>query len=143
MSRLMLLMPLVLVAGCAAPRAVEPLLETGERVMVEEAERLEVDGGREARWLAQSRELLEEAYERDLLERGELEAEWVMQATRGYIAAREALLRHELDLERQRDRRRENLLEAAEAVARARELLARQGEIWPEKWDVRRLWRRE
>lgn len=132
-----------LAGGCAPPRAVEPLLAVGERAMIEEAEHIEADAARDEQWLVQSRDALEEAYERDLHERGELDTAWVMQATRGYIAAREALVRHESALARQREQRRANLLDAADAVARVQELLAQQRALWPEQWDVRRLWQRD
>ena len=142
MRRMMLVMAVVMMGGgCAAPDAVGPLLAAGERVMVEEAEHLESDAARDAQWLTQSREALEQGYVRDLEEREGLDAAWVMQATRVYVAAREELLRHELVLDRQRQQRRENLHDAAAAVSRARELLEQQRALWPEQWDVRRVWR--
>ena len=116
-------------AGCGSPPSVLPLLEVSERAIRAEAKRLESDGQREAQWIEQTRASLKRAYERDMAAQSELTAEWVDEATRAYVAAREELVRHQMRRARQRATRRDNLRAASEAVDRARAMLQQQDEL--------------
>ena len=109
--------------GCASPPSVIPLLAVTEQALLSEAERIDQDSERDAMWLEQARQALERAYEADLAEQASIDAQWVRSATAGYVLAREALVRHELDLKQQRHDRSENLHAAAQAARRAIELL--------------------
>ncbi|MFW6059387.1 MAG: hypothetical protein ACODAQ_04355 [Phycisphaeraceae bacterium] len=115
--------------GCSTPPSVLPLLEASERTLREEGDRLDADAQRDARWIAQTREALHDAYQQDLAQRDELDREWVQEATQAYVVAREELVRHEMHLREQRQRRRDNLRAAADATRRAAAILMRQDRL--------------
>lgn len=126
MGSVMLMCWGVLAVGCGAPPSVVPLLEVTQRAVRAEAEHLVADAERESHWLEQTRDALRRAYERDLDEQSDLNAAWVLDATRAYVTAREELVRHEMRRAQQRAQRRDNLLAAAEATQRAVAVLERQ-----------------
>lgn len=107
------------VAGCATPPSVAPLLRVTERAMLEESGRLAGDTERDRAFTRQSLGSLEDAYRRDLEQVGELTPQWVLEATAVYVAARDAVVRHEQELAREREIRADNLRAAAAAARRA------------------------
>lgn len=127
--------------GCASPPSVTPLLRLAEEAVRKEALRVEADAGRDADRLEGTRRSLRDAYDADLAERGELDAAWVREATDVYVAAREALVRHELALRDERRVRAENLRLAADATERAAELLERQDDLITTATRGAQVWR--
>lgn len=116
----------VLMGGCASPPSVTPLLRVSEAALLAEAARLNEDATRDAQWIEQARDALEQAYDADLAQTAELSPAWVREATQVYVAAREALVRHELALRQERAQRAQNLRAAAEATRRATAILQQQ-----------------
>lgn len=123
--------------GCASPAGVEGLLRTAEGVLAEERQAIEVDAERASQSMEERRAGLEAAFEADVEQREELDEAWVLRGVRAYVDAREALVRHEAELEATYAQRRRNLRLAAEAVERARELLAQQDGLLERVPDVR------
>ncbi len=132
----------LVLTGCASPPSVVPLLELTRRAVLEEAARLEGDARREGLYLAAARDSVAAAYQADLFEQadrmvagdseagiGGVDAEWVSEATHGYVLAREELLRREVEAGTERAIRAENLRAAAEAQTRAIELLQSQDRL--------------
>ncbi len=117
-----------MLGGCRTPASVGPLLDVVDRVLADEQRLLTEDGQRQNAWFDQQRQTLAAAFEADLVDR-ELTVDWVQTHTIAYVAAREALLAHELELHRQRETRRENLQLAARAQHRAKALLERHDEL--------------
>jgi len=116
--------------GCGSPPSVIPVLRVVERVLADEAQHIvEADALRDRHSLDQARRSLSDAYRADLAETETLSPHWVQQATDVYVAAREALLRQEFDLARQRGVRIENLRLAAEAQSRAIAILQQQDRL--------------
>jgi hypothetical protein len=100
-----------------------------EQTLRQEAERLEADVNRDAESLTQTQQALEDAFEADLIQTSELTPQWVRDATRAYVSARQALWQHQKQLEHEKAQRCDNLLAAAEATRRASQLLERQDEL--------------
>jgi triphosphoribosyl-dephospho-CoA synthetase len=123
-----LAMGVLLAGGCATPTSVDPLLAVVAKALTAEAGLLDDDAARQQAQLIQQRQTLDAAFEADMAGR-ELTPAWVATHTRAYIAAREALLAHHLQLEAQRQHRRENLVLAAAAQQRARAILAKHDEL--------------
>lgn len=117
-------------SGCAAP-SVAPLLRVAAEAMRQEQDRLTIDLDRDRLAMESRRAALRDGYAADLREKGDpvLDAEWVMEATDVYVAAREALVHHEWALAEERRRRRDNLDAAIEAQERALRLIERQDEL--------------
>ena len=112
-----------LLVGCASPPSVAPLLRVVDAELRREAQRLELDARRDAEAVDQARRSLADAYDGDLARREALTAEWVRDATDVYVAAREALVRHEMNLRAEREQRARNLHAAGEAQRRAIQLI--------------------
>jgi hypothetical protein len=119
----------LMLSGCTSPPAVIPLLEIVDRQLQAEAQLLGQDAERDAEAVRQMRLNLASGFEADLRQRESLSAEWVRSATDVYVAARDAVTRHELDLERQRRQRADNLRAASEAQRRAMLLLLQQDRL--------------
>jgi hypothetical protein len=134
---------LAAVGGCTSPPSVAPLLRVAEAAMVAEAERLAADVARDRAHVEQTRRSLSDAFDLDLEARGELSVAWVRDGVAVYVAAREALVRHEAALEAERRVRAENLDAAAYATRRAIELIERQDRLIVDatRMDVWRLLR--
>ena len=128
--------------GCGSPPSVVPLLELTRRTVLDEAGRLESDAEREARYLQEAKRQLARAYHADLTQRaapsgvgegesgvGHLDAEWVDEATRGYVLAHEEIVRAELAAKGERAARADNLRAAAEAQTRAIRLIQQQDRL--------------
>lgn len=133
MFQTLMLMMLALagaLGGCTSPPSVAPLLQASERALAMEAAHLVDDAEREAQWIAQSRRSLEQAYDADLAQVEELTPQWVREATRVYVLAREELTRHEAQLREQRRQRAENLHATADAIRRAGAMLQQQDRLW-------------
>lgn len=109
----------LLMVGCSAPPSVVPLLRVTERALAEESGRLAQDAQRDRVYTRQVLRSLEDAYRRDLEQVGELTPAWVLEATTVYVAARDALIRHEQSLAQERGNRADNLRAAAAATHRA------------------------
>lgn len=121
---------IVSIPGCGSPPSVVPVLQVVERTLIHEADALvSVEAARDRLYLEQSRRQLDEGYRRDLQDTDQLSPQWVESATTVYVAAREALLRQELELARQRQTRADNLRLAAQAQGRAVGLLQRQDNL--------------
>ncbi|MEO1235554.1 MAG: hypothetical protein AAFX76_02070 [Planctomycetota bacterium] len=109
-----------LMAGCGSPPSAVPLMRAVRQALADEAEAVETaDAARDRRHLDRLRADLREAYRADLDEAEALTPAWIDEATVVYVAAREALLRHELELENRRAIRAENLRLAARAQTQA------------------------
>ncbi len=119
----------VVLAGCGAPPSVVPLLTVTEQTLNAEAAHLETDGQREDQWIEQTRQALKQAYQQDLQARSKLSPDWITEATEAYVAAREELVRHQMQRQQQRAIRQENLRAAAEATQQAAALLQQQDEL--------------
>lgn len=129
--------------GCGSPPSVLPLLTAAEEAARAEAARFEADVEREAQWIEQARAALERAYERDLAAQEELSRAWIVEATRAYVAAREELVRHEMQRREQLAQRRENLHAVAAATQQAAAVLQEQDELMTRviggrAWDLLR-----
>ena len=112
--------------GCTSPPSVAPLLRVTQAALEAEASQLEADAHRDAQWIDQTRTALAQAYEADLAQTDELSVQWVRDATSVYVAAREALLQHEMNLKQQRMQRAANLRAANLATQRAQAMLEQQ-----------------
>ena len=125
------LLPLLLWGGgCGSPPSVVPVMQVVEATLQREAQSLsQVQAARDRLYLEQARRQLDEGYRRDLASTQALSPQWVESATSVYVAAREALLRQEIELARQRETRVENLQLAAQAQGRAVALLQRQDNL--------------
>lgn len=129
--------------GCASPPSVMPLLAVTQAALEAEALRLEADALRDAQWATQTKQTLARAFEDDLAERDALTAEWVSDATDVYVAAREAVVRHELAVQAERAQRADNLRAAAQATQRAQAMLQQQdalvtGLVGTDMWTLMR-----
>lgn len=119
----------LITGGCASPPSVTPLLRVTERALMRESARLDDDADRDAQYARQTLRSLEDAFDRDLEQADELTIDWVRDATSVYVAAREALLRHEHALARERQARSDNLQTAASATRRAIGLIEQQDKL--------------
>ena len=118
------------VGGCGSPPSVVPVMQVVEATLRSEAESLAaVQASRDRLYLEQARRQLDEGYRRDLSSTDALSPQWVESATAVYVAAREALLRQEIELARQRQTRVDNLELAAQAQGRALAILQRQDNL--------------
>jgi hypothetical protein len=116
----------VLLMGCSTPPSVAPLLRVTERALVAESGRLQEDAERDKTYTRQVLGSLDDAYRRDLEQAETLTPGWVLEATTVYVAARDAVIRHEQSLTRERDNRADNLRAAATATRRAILLIEQQ-----------------
>lgn len=119
----------VLLAGCSTPPSVAPLLRVTERALVEESGRLAEDAERDRVHTRQVLGSLDDAYRRDLEQAEALTPGWVLEATTVYVAARDAVIRHELTLAQERGNRADNLRAAATATRRAILLIEQQDSL--------------
>ncbi|MEM8737665.1 MAG: hypothetical protein AAGG38_04205 [Planctomycetota bacterium] len=127
--------------GCGSPPSVVPVLRSVGQTLMQEAERIEtVEGVRDGLYLDRVRADLREAYRADLASSTSLTVRWVDEATTVYVAAREALLRQELEQAASRATRAENLRLAARAQARAVAVLEQQDRLLMDTLGVD-LWR--
>lgn len=124
---------LLVLGGCSMP-SVLPLLRLSQEAIEAEAHHLAGERQRDAALLTERQLALSAAFDADLRQRPDLDAEWVRQAAGGYVAAREALLRHDEAVGRERAQRAANLRAAAEAQARAIALLELQDGLWQRPW---------
>ena len=132
------------IGGCGSPPSAVPLMQVAERTMQREAQRVRQGIERDKQQLDERQQALAAAYRRDLENRDKLTVEWVLDATQGYVAAREALVKQQLERARTREQRARNLEAAAAAQQRARALLQRQDKLLTEvaggkAWDLERL----
>ena len=116
----------VIAGGCTSPPSVSMLLRVTEKAMLDEAARLDDDATRNAAQATQSRQSLASAFDADLAQVQTLNAQWVKDAAEGYAAAREALVRNELQTQTEWSQRASNLRTAAQAQDRALQLLEQQ-----------------
>ena len=126
--------------GCTSPPSVVPLLDVVEQALRHEATLVHEEADREAQTVSQTRTALDHAFDADLQAQSSLDEAWVRDAVRVYAAAREAVVRHELDLRNARNQRADNLLAAADAQRRAIELLQQQDELIKRSLDLK-AWR--
>ena len=104
--------------GCSSPPSVVPLMRAAEQTLNEERRLVDEDRARRTALFERRRDALAAGYEADLAERETLDPAWVLEGTRAYTAAREALLRHEMELERRATIRKQNLELAGAALER-------------------------
>jgi len=126
---LLIVIDALLCVGCASPPSVAPLLRVSERALMREAGEQAIDAQRDAEHIRQAMRSLEQAYNQDLAQTQELTEQWVREATKAYVAAREALLRHEHALSQERRARVDNLQAAASATRRAIVLIEQQDKL--------------
>ena len=128
----------LIVGGCSSPPSVVPLLRVSQDTLMQEADRLHDDVTRDARAVEQTRQTLADAYAADLRTRGELDPSWVLEATIVYVAAREALAFHEMNLRQERIQRAANLELAAQATGRAVELIEQRDRLLTDRkvWEL-------
>lgn len=124
-----LLTSVISAVGCVSPPSVAPLMRVVDRAMRAEAGAMAADAQRDAAMIAQGRAALADAYAADLARAEPPDPAWVLDATEVYVAAREALIRHELALAAERAARRERLLAASQAQQRALSLLEQQDRL--------------
>jgi hypothetical protein len=79
--------------------------------------------------LKQRQAALKAGYDADLADRDQLTRTWVKQATAGYVAAREALLRQAMQQKRRQTQRIDNLEAAGHAQRRAINLIEKQDQL--------------
>lgn len=137
-NRIIVIAALALAAGCQSPPSVAPLLAAADGVIADEQRLLSDDTKRAAAWVDQQRDALRRGFATDLSEREAIDPAWVLDGVTAYVAAREALLRHEFSLREQSDTRRENLRLASESIRRALGLLQRQDALFADTPDLRR-----
>lgn len=131
---------LLILSACKAPPSVVPLLEVSRHAMLTEADRLHADAAEDADEIQQTRNSLADAFDADLREQPTIDPAWLREAMEVYIAAREALLAHELSVRRQKQQRADNLEAAAEATDRAIALLQRRDQLLDDT-VIMQLWR--
>jgi len=119
---------LTLITGCTPP-SVHGLLDVSRRVIAAESQHLSDDIARDRAHFEQMRGSLDAAFDADLQQADALTPQYVREATRVYVAAREALTRHELQLIDARRSRRRNLDAAMHLQQRARALLDRRDDL--------------
>ncbi|MFA7235877.1 MAG: hypothetical protein WC058_03345 [Phycisphaeraceae bacterium] len=124
--------------GCASPPAVSPLMRVVTQALQQEQAMLATDQQRTAAWMDQQRAMLKAAFDADMNEQQTLDKAWVNDHAAVYVAARETLLRHELELQRQNEQRRENMTDAMAAQQRAMQLIERQDALLAAVPDARR-----
>lgn len=115
--------------GCGSPPSVVPLLRIANKTMQIEAAHLKEDAQRQSKQIEQARQALQRAFETDLETTEDLSAAWIREATDVYVAAREALVRHEIDIQLQQQQRGGNLQAASQALQQAVELLEQQDQL--------------
>lgn len=119
----------VISGGCATPPSVVPLLQLVDMELQAEALRLEEESDRDAAMIGQARERLSAGFEADLEQVEFPSVEWIRSASEAYAVAREALARHEMELQDARRRRADNLRAASEAQRRAILLLTQHDQL--------------
>lgn len=119
----------LILIGCGSPPSVVPLLRLANMTMQVETEHLNEDAQRQAEHFEQARQTLQRAFEADLETTEDLTTTWIREATDVYVAAREALVRHEIDIQQQHQQRGDNLQAASQALQRAVELLEQQDQL--------------
>lgn len=124
--------------GCQSPPSVAPLIAAADGVIADERRLLSDDAMRAQAWVQQQRETLHRGFVADLSGKDEVDSGWVLDGVTAYVAAREALLRHELKLRDQSETRRENLRLAGLSIRRALGLLQRQDALFADTPDLRR-----
>lgn len=129
---------LMVLTGCASPPSVTPLMRVVEGALRAEALRVEGDIERLAEWHALQARTLRDGFEADLDARPTLDRQWVSEHVSVYTAAREALLRHQIEQATAAARRRANLETAAEAQRRAIGLIEQQDALLQRVPDLRR-----
>jgi len=115
--------------GCASPPSTGPLLEVVDEALAAEQQHLQTDRERAAEWFRSQRDGLKHGFEADLAARDEPGKDWMRDHVHVYVAAREALLREQLNHDQQVQQRITNLTHARRANQRAAELLRRQDEL--------------
>ncbi|MBI1335826.1 MAG: hypothetical protein GC164_02560 [Phycisphaera sp.] len=134
----------VVCTGCAAPPSVTPLMRMVQQSLEQEAGYLEHDTQLQSQHTALVLDTLESAFEKDLRERGSLDPQWVLDATRAYTAAREQVVLQDARLTASRTQRIENLLASVEAQQHAIGLLDQQDQLLisvlgTEGWSLGRM----
>jgi hypothetical protein len=124
--------------GCASPPSVIPLIQVANQAIAQERQLLDVDAKRMSQSLQEQRDSLASAFEADLRAQQTLSAAWVTEGVQVYVAAREQLLRQQLDLQRAADLRRDNMAAAQEVLARAVGLVQKQDQLFEVVPDLRR-----
>jgi len=106
--------------------------------MRDESRLLDDDAARHRLWFEQQRSSLAAAYVADLDTRDTYDRDWIRDGADAYVLAREAILRHELELRRQNETRRRNLRLGGVAIDHALSLLQQQDRLFEDIPDVRR-----
>ena len=124
--------------GCASPPAVGPLMRVVQKALRQEQAMVQTDQQRTTAAMDQRRATLKAAFDADMNEQTALDKQWVDEQVSVYVAAREALVRHELDMQQQYQQRQQNLGDALAAQQRAIELIERQDALFASLPDARR-----
>lgn len=112
-------------------------MQVVHRALLDEAQQVATaEAARDDLHLQHARRALWEGYRADLTTKDNPTPAWIEDATAGFVLAREALLRQELDLIQQRRTRQENLQAAAAAQTRAIELLQQRDRLRPQALDL-------
>lgn len=125
----MVLLTVLMLVACSSP-SVLPLLRVTQQAITTEISLLDAEKSRDQSILAERQRSLAAAFDADLRQQQALDADWVREATTGYVAAREALLQHEAAVERERSQRAANLRAAADAQSRAIHLIELEDGLW-------------
>jgi hypothetical protein len=124
-----LTLTLSIIAGCGAPPSVVPLLSVSASAIEREARLVEEDALGDEQATDAARQRLTLALQADFAQRPDADQAWLLSAAKGYAAAREALAQSLAQQRRTRERRAQNLRDAAAAQRRAISLIQQQDEI--------------
>jgi hypothetical protein len=130
--------------GCSAPPSAVPLMRVARQAMQQQTEHLEQSRERQKQQLEQRQAALKAGFKADLKQRDELTADWVLDGTAGYVAAREAVLRQHFKRRVNTRQRIDNLKAAMRAQDRAVRILQKQDRLLTrtlggDLWDLRAL----
>ena len=87
---------MLLIAGCASPPSVSPLLRISASAVEAERSHLAADLERQSQWYEQQRQMLHSGFAADLEAQIDINADWVQRGVNAYVTARELVLRDEL-----------------------------------------------
>ncbi len=137
-ARAIVSLALVVLAGCASPPSVTPLMRVVASTLDTEAQRVDADIEQVMRWHTAQKQALRAGFEADLASQATLEPRWVSEHVLVYVTARELLLNNRLEQVAAAEQRRTNLELAAEAQRRAIGLIEQQDALLQRVPDLRR-----
>lgn len=139
-----LVLTALMVGGCTSPPSAVPLMQVTRKALKQEKAHLKRMKKQRRALLSERQQALKAGFTADLKHRDELTKQWVKSGVKGYVAAREALLRQHVQAQQRYEQRLANLDAAMRAQGRAISLLQRQDRLITdtlggEVWDVPQL----